>query len=291
MATSPAVLLKIKSSATTLTPKDQEIAQFILDNPIRASRMTIREMSNELGLADSTIFKFAKHLGYQGFRNFRDDLLADAFDPQVSIHENISADDDIAAITRSVFQSSIKSLEDTLRIQQQDTITRAVDILLSSERVSFHGCGESNAVAYDSYQKFLRSPLRSQFAQDFHLQLMQASLMGPNDCAVIISHTGLTKEMIRLAQIVKEAGARTIVITSYPSEYLVSYADVVLVSISDETGYRSESLSSRISQLVLVDTLYTALMFRMPKVPETLHKIRRAIATTKVENLNVLDPL
>ena len=213
MATSPAVLLKIKSSATTLTPKDQEIAQFILDNPIRASRMTIREMSNELGLADSTIFKFAKHLGYQGFRNFRDDLLADAFDPQVSIHENISADDDIAAITRSVFQSSIKSLEDTLRIQQQDTITRAVDILLSSERVSFHGCGESNAVAYDSYQKFLRSPLRSQFAQDFHLQLMQASLMGPNDCAVIISHTGLTKEMIRLAQIVKEAGARTIVIT------------------------------------------------------------------------------
>lgn len=291
MATSPAVLLKIKSSAIAFTPKEQRIAQFILGNPIKASRMTISEMSDELGLADSTIFKFAKHLGYQGFRDFRDDLLADAFDPQVSIHENIGADDDVAAVARSVFQSSIKSLEDTLRVQQEDSLARAVDILLSSKRISFHGCGESNAVAYDSYQKFLRSPISVQFAQDFHLQLMQASLMGPTDCAIIISHTGLTKEMIRLAQIVKETGAHTIVITSYPSEHLASYADVVLVSISDETGYRSESLSSRIAQLALVDTLYTAMMFRMPKVSETLHKMRRAIATTKVEDLDTLDPL
>ncbi|OFK23694.1 MurR/RpiR family transcriptional regulator [Olsenella sp. HMSC062G07] len=285
MSTSPtAVLLKIKTSSSTFTRKEQSIAQLILSDPVRASRMTISEMSDELGVADSTIFKFAKHLGYQGFRDFRDDLLADAFDPQVSVHENISERDDISSVAQAVFQSSIKSLEDTLRLQQRDALDKAVQILLSSKRVSFHGCGGSNAVAYDSYQKFLRSPLQTVFAQDYHLQLMQASLLGPEDCAIVISHTGLTKEMVRLAGIVKKAGVRTIVITSYPSEHLQAYADVVLVSVSDETGYRSESLSSRISQLALVDTLYTAVMFHVPNVSETLHKMRRAIATTKLDD-------
>lgn len=291
MSATPAVLLRIKSSSSTFTSKEQKIAQFILANPVEASRMTISEMASKLRLADSTIFKFAKRLGYQGFRSFRDDLLADAYDPQTSIHENICPDDDVPTIAQHVFQSSIKSLEDTLRLQDPEAMSKAVDILLSSTRVSFYGCGESNAVAYDSYQKFLRSPLRSQFAQDYHLQLMQASVMGPEDCAIIISHTGLTKEMIHLSAIAKDAGARTIVITSYPSSKLLENADAVLVSISDETGYRSESLSSRISQLVLVDTLYTAVMFRMPQVSETLHKMRRAIATTKADYSGQLDPL
>jgi DNA-binding MurR/RpiR family transcriptional regulator len=280
----PAVLLKIKTATATFTPKEQKIAQFILSQPTEASRMTISEMAHALNLADSTIFKFAKHLGYQGFRNFRDDLLADAYDPQVSVHENVHEDDDVQSIAASVFQSSIKSLEDTLRMQDAQALEHAVEILLASKRISFFGCGGSNAVAYDSYQKFLRSPLYSQFAQDFHLQLMQASLLNSSDCAIIISHTGLSKEMIRLAQTARDVGAHTIVITSYPSEHLSKYADIVLVSISDETGYRSESLSSRIAQLALIDTLFTAVMFRMPHVSETLLKIRRTIATTKIED-------
>ena len=291
MSAAPAVLLKIKSSSSVFTPKEQKIARFILDNPVEASRMTISEMASKLRLAESTIFKFAKRLDYQGFRDFRDDLLADAYDPQTSVHENICPDDDISTITQHVFQSSIKSLEDTLRLQDPEAMSNAIDILLASTRVSFHGCGESNAVAYDAYQKFLRSPLRSQFAQDYHLQLMQASVMEPDDCAIIISHTGLTREMIHLSAIAKGAGAHTIVITSYPSSKLLDNADVALVSISDETGYRSESLSSRISQLALVDTLYTAVMFRLPQVSETLHKMRQAIATTKADYSEQLDPL
>ena len=136
-----------------------------------------------------------------------------------------------------------------------------------------------------AYHKFLRSPIHCQHSEDYHIQLMQAALMTKNDCAVLISHTGLTNEAIKIAEEVKKNKARLIVITSYPLSTLAKMADVVFISSSEETGYRSESLSSRISQLGIVDAIFIIIMFHDEKrTSESLHKIRNVISQTKDNN-------
>ena len=111
---------------------------------------------------------------------------------------------------------------------------------------------------------------------------MQASLLTEKDCAVIITHTGLTKETIEIAKTVKKNKARIITITSYPSNELKKVSDVIFTSVSEETGYRSESLSSRISQLAIIDSLFIITMFNDEnKANKTLYKIRNIINTTK----------
>ncbi|MEG0409987.1 MAG: SIS domain-containing protein, partial [Erysipelotrichaceae bacterium] len=98
------------------------------------------------------------------------------------------------------------------------------------------------------------------------------------------SHTGLTKEALKIAKTVKKNKAGLIVITSYPLSDMAKIADIVFVSVSEETGYRSESLSSRISQLAIIDSLFTIIMFKLEnKAVDSLHKIRSVINTTKVE--------
>ncbi|HBA2692092.1 TPA: SIS domain-containing protein, partial [Enterococcus faecium] len=69
------------------------------------------------------------------------------------------------------------------------------------------------------------------------------------DCAVLISHTGQSKETIHIAETVRKTGAKTIVITSQANSSLAKLGDVVFISISEETEFRSEALASRISQL------------------------------------------
>lgn len=278
------VLLKIKSLMPSLSTKEQAIATFILDDPKSASRMTIIEMSSALGVADSTVFKFAKKLGYSGFRDFRNDLLAEEFDPTISVHENVKASDTLTEVAQKVFRSSMKSLEDTLSMLDQDGLDKALGILMSATQISFYGTGESGVIALDAYQKFLRSPINCHVVQDSHMQLMQASLLHEGDVAVVISHSGLTREMIEVARMARAGGAKVIAITSYPSSKIAECADVTFVSTSEETGYRTESLSSRYAQLAIIDTLYTALMFRSPGTADSLHKIRRAINLTKEEN-------
>ena len=278
------VLLKIKSLMPSLSTKEQSIANFVLEDPRFASRMTINEMAAQLGVADSTVFKFTKKLGYRGFRDFRTDLLAEEFDPQISIHENVTPEDTPVVVAQKTFHSSAKSLHDTLSLLNEHDLDQAIDFMLGASRISLYGCGESGVIALDAYQKFLRSPIPCHFITDTHMQLMQAAQLTPDDCAIVISHTGATREMIEIARIAHEARARVILITSYPSQHISEYADVTFVSTSDETGYRPESLSCRYAQLAIIDTLYTALMFRVQGTAESLRKIREAINLTKVDD-------
>lgn len=281
----PSVKLKIKAIYRDLSKKERAIADFILDDPKKVSRMTINGIAGSLGIAVSTVFQFTRKLGYSGFREFRNDLLTDEFDPTISIHENVCAEDGPLDIARKVFASSMQSLQDTNSLLDERSLDRAAQMLIDAHTVSFFGVGGSNVVAFDAYHKFLRSPIRCQYGTDLHIQLMQASLMRADDCAVITTHTGLTKETLRVARVAKEAGARVISITSYPSAQLKELSDVVFVSASEETGYRSESLSTRISQLAIIDSLFTIVMFRTDgRAADSLRRIRGVIASTKEED-------
>lgn len=276
-----AVLLKIKSLIPSLSAKEKRIADFILNDPKTVSRMTIVEISSNLGIADSTVFKFTKKLGYRGYRDFRNNLLAEEFDPQISIHEDVTPTDESLTVAKKVFSSSAKSLIDTLALLNAKDLEAALDLLMGAGRISFYGCGESTVIALDAYQKFLRSPKVCHYIMDSHMQVMQASLLRPDDVAIVISHTGATHEMRAVAQLAKQCGAKVIAITSYPSQKISRYADITLVSTAEEIGYRSESLACRYAQLAIIDSLYTAMMFRLPGSSDSLGKIRNAISMIK----------
>ena len=75
---------------------------------------------------------------------------------------------------------------------------------------------------------------------------------------------------------------KIILITGYQLCELSNYSDAILSTIADETKYRSESLSSRIAQLAIIDSLYTIIMLNdEEKSKSSLHKIREAINETK----------
>lgn len=280
----PSITLKIRTLYRDLSKKEREIADYILSDPKKVSRMTINEIAGSIGIATSTVFQFARKLGYSGFRDFRTDLLAEEFDPEVSIHENISPSDSPLSMARKVFASSIQSLQDTSSLLDDSKLKTAASLIEDADCVTFFGLGGSNIVAFDAYHKFLRSPIRCQYGTDAHIQLMQASLMTEHDVAVITTHTGLTKDTLEIAKVVESTGARSIAITSYPSQQLTDLVDVVLVSASEETGYRSESLSSRISQLAIIDSLFTIVMFETEdRANDSLRRIRRVIGATKEE--------
>lgn len=128
----------------------------------------------------------------------------------------------------------------------------------------------------------MRTTIDVRYIEDYHLQLMESALIEENDCAIVVSHSGITKEMITISEEIKNNSGKIILLTSYPGSYLENFSDVTLISMSDETKYRSESLSSRIAQLTIIDTLYTmAVINQEKKSNEILSKIRKVINKTK----------
>ena len=275
--------LQIKSMYKHFSPKEQAIADYILKNPNKVSHSSISDLSAELGIADSTFFQFTKTLGFNGFKDFKMALLKQENDlTAVTIHENVQKDDSELTMAQKVFDSNMTTLTDTKKLLKEEDLKKAVKMISESRRLYFFGAGGSEIVATDAYHKFLRSPISVGHSTDYHIQLMEASLLTDEDCALFISHSGKSKETIHMAEAVKKAGTKVIIITSQANSPLAKLGDVVFISISEEIEFRSEALASRIAQLSIIDSLYVILMFYNSKnAQETISKVRKVILSLK----------
>lgn len=279
------IVLDFKKQYPFLTSREQSIIDFVLENPERASHLSINDMAAELEISTATISRFCKKVGFSGFQEFKIAVVANLSQNHFSntFHENISTSDSHGEVLQKVFDSNIKSLQDTQTLFNLDDYKKAVDFINNTNKLAFFGLGGSMIVAFDAYHKFIRTHLTCIFTIDKHLQLIEASHLTENDCALVICHSGMNKDTLEIVNILKENKVKIIVITSFPLSKVAEAADVTLVSVSEETKYRSEALSSRISQLALVDLLYIGLAIRNEEAVEaSLKQLRKAIKPTKL---------
>lgn len=273
---------KIQSYYARLRETDQRIADFIIAHADEVIHMTISEVANRLSVADATIFRFCKRLDFTGFQELKISLAADNTQPMQQIHEEISEQDDVHTIALKVFQSNIQTLENTMALLTQPAIEQATNALNAAKSIYFFGTGGSATIAMDGYHKFMRTGTPSFAFIDSHFQLMAASQLTKQDVAVVISHSGANNDTLQILHTAAEAGATVIAITSFPRSPIAAKANIVLLTSSIETKYRSEALSSRIAQLSLIDALYVNLMVHnKEKSKDVLQKIRHAIAQTR----------
>lgn len=274
---------KIRSYYARFSEKEKKIANYILDTPDKIIHSTINEVAEDLNVADATVFRFCKRIGFKGYQAMKIALASEIITPIKQIHEEITEQDNEKTISEKVFKSNIRTLENTLQIIESDSIQKAVELLHHAERVEFYGTGGSAVIAMDAYHKFIRTGLKAFAFLDSHFQLMSASQLTKNDVAVIISHSGANKDTIDILNTANENGAKTIGITSFPKSPISQNVDVALYTSSDETEYRSEALASRIAQLSLIDALYVNLMIlNKEKAKTALDKIRGAISDTRM---------
>lgn len=274
---------KIRSYYARLSDKEKKIANYILDNPDKIIHCTINEVAEDLNVADATVFRFCKRIGFKGYQAMKIALASEIITPIKQIHEEITEQDSEKTIAEKAFKSNIRTLENTLQIMDSASIQKAVELLHKADKVEFYGTGGSAVIAMDAYHKFLRTGIKAFSFLDSHFQLMSASQLTKNDVAVVISHSGTNKDTLNILNTAIESGAKTIGITSFPKSAVSQNVDVALYTSSEETEYRSEALASRIAQLSLIDALYVNLMIRnKDKAKTATEKIRGAISDTRM---------
>lgn len=275
--------MRIRSIYGEFSEKERLLADFILDSPEQIIHGTINQIADHLHLADSTVFRFCKKIGYQGFQDLKIALASEATSAAQDIHENVSKQDDEQTILEKVFRSNIKTLEDTLEVVDEAEFKQAANVLMNARKIEFFGFGGSNIIALDGYHKFVRSGLQVSAQADSHLQLMSASQMTKQDVGILISHTGRSKDILEIQRTLKEKEVTTIGVTGFTQSPLSKQVDISLFTFSEETDYRSEALASRIAQLSLMDALYVTVMMALEeKGKESIYKMRHAIKQRRV---------
>ena len=256
-------LMAIKESYQSLSKTEKHVADFFIHNFEQASGMTIKDVSDRTGVSKATIVRFARTLGFIGYRDFM--LRFSAYASNGDSHTipnfiEIEPGDSTGHVIRHVFTNSLRSIENTMNVCDEESIGEVVEKMYRARRIDFFGMGAGSIIAQDAQQKFLRINKISYAFADIHLQATVAASLTADDVCVVISYSGETIESRHIAGLAKKKGAFVVSITKYSENSISKIADVNLFVSSPETEIRSAAMGSRISQLCVIDVLYTAVL-------------------------------
>lgn len=254
------VLICLRETQQTMSSTERNISQYIRDNPSEASMLTIRQMAKKTFASPSSIVRMCRLAGFSGYKDFHQALLLElaTLGNDLSHQEKeIQANDSVETIIDQITNKNMQSLEDTRRLLDVGEVSKSARLLADSRNILLFAMGASLCVARDTYMKFLRLNKPCVFNDDWHLQLLQARNSSPSDVGLAITYSGNTKEVVACMEALKANGTPCIVITRYSSSPAVKLADHCLYIAANESLFRNGAMSSRISQLNVIDILYT----------------------------------
>lgn len=255
------VLVRLKEYQIQMTPAESEVVQYLLHNPEEAMELSVHELAERSFSSSATIVRMCRRLGFDGYKELRRSLqyeLAVRKRSERERRDEISKEDSLEAMVDKITYKNIISLEETKNLVDIPVLQQCVDLLCSSRTIYMFGIGSSLCVARDACLKFLRLGKSCVLNDDWHSQLLQARNITAGDVGLFISYSGQTVEMIECAKSLKENGGKMILITRFATSELAELSDYNLYVAAHESLFRNGAMSSRISQLNMIDILYTA---------------------------------
>lgn len=254
------VLLRLREIKPSLSNTERQIAQFILENPEQTTEMTVRELAQQTFSSSSSVVRVCRAVGFNGYKDLRHALvreLATLGDQGSHPEQEITRNDTVQEIVEKVTQKNIQCLVDTQHLLSAEVVEQCARLVNRSRMVMLFGIGASLCVAKDTYLKFLRLNKPCVVNEDWHSQLLQARNATPEDVGIVFSYSGQTVEMIQCMEAMRENGTPIIAITRYYPSEVAKLADYTLYIAANESLFRNGAMSSRLSQLNVVDILYT----------------------------------
>lgn len=255
-------LLLLRESMGSLSDTERDIAAFILADPQTAMDLSIHDLAKQTFSSSSSVVRLCHRLGFDGFKDFRRTItyeLAVRQQSKLEEQQELSRSDSLEEIIEKITHKNIMSLEDTKNLIDVQTLQECLWLIRKARCIYLFGLGASLIAAKDLYLKLLRLNKLCVINEDWHSQLVQARNAGEKDLGIVISYSGNTAEVIECMKAMKDSGTPIIAITRCVTTPVSELADQKLYTTANESIFRSGAMSSRISQLNIIDILYTAL--------------------------------
>ncbi len=260
-----------------LTAAERKTADYVMKNRERTQYLSIGELAEESGVAEATVSRFCRRLGYKGYNAFKL-AIANAGAPALrgpGSVSPVSESDEIPELARKLYASENEALLQTLSLLRPEALERAVQILRAARRVLCMGQGGSMVLASEAAHLFSICDGKYTPVSDSHMQVIASATLTPADAVLFFSYSGATRDMMETLGVARTQGAKIILITRFPRSPGAALADVVLQCGSNENPLQHGSVPARIAQLFLLDILFTRLSLLEP---ETCQENRQRIA-------------
>jgi DNA-binding MurR/RpiR family transcriptional regulator len=254
-------MTELQKNYADLTQAQKRIAEAIVDNPEFVAFATVDKLSARLGIASSTIVRFAYRLGLDGYPELQERV-------RVLVRSRLRGageegdDSSIAHLGDSTAAASLRhdldNLRNTITELNAETLEKAIDVIARARRVFFIGGLASGPLAEYTAHTFNR--LRGG-AQVLGLGDTAAEILGmtPEDALVVFSFPPYASQTLQILDAARKRGVVVVGIT----DSLISplgKVDVTLTSRVSGVGPQN----SLVAPLGIINVLLNGVAARSP---------------------------
>ena len=237
-----------------LTKSQQKLIEYFESVDLRkVIYMSITDLAAATDVAEATVLRFCRSIGYNGYQEFR---LALA---QGSVEEDEEDDESGVGFIGEMQSQYQLAVENCRRGLKEEQLYGAINQILSARTVCCFGVGHSYLAALELHNRLLMMGIPSFCERDCHLQNVLLASRGVDDLMIIFSISGSSKDTVEAAELARAAGMKVLIVTCYEKSPLSQYADLVISAAPMESPMRPGSMTGKVMQLFVVDVLCTGM--------------------------------
>lgn len=212
------VIQQMIDNYDVMTEVEKRIADFFVNNK-RIGDFSAKRIANELFVSESSLSRFAKKMGYQGYREF------------IYEYQQIFKDEQqgISQITGRVLNTYGELLQKSRELVREEQILRIEQMLTRCKKVCVYGKGSSGFTAQDIAFRFMRMGLVISAITDSHEMKMNGAIADKDTLILAISLSGTTEEIITATRYAKRQGAKVVLVTMNQEESWQELCDEVVL--------------------------------------------------------------
>lgn len=226
----------------SLNELEMLVYQYTIEHPNTVPYMRIRELAAEAHVSTTTVLHFCKKMGCDGYAEFKWKLKEQVGTPR------IDAIDDALTELQAFFRRV-----DTPAYQ--DLLDEAAALIAKAERVFMIGIGNSGSIAEYGARYFSNMGKFALSVSDPFYPITVSNNI--TMAAVLLSVSGETKEVLRVAQQLKGRNCSLIAITCSDESSLAKLADFTLPYFTPLRRNKTENydFTSQIPALYLLESI------------------------------------
>lgn len=246
---------------------EQKAADYILEHLENIKELSLDRLAKAARVSQPTVIRMLKALGFQGYREFRDWVIAEmAKDEREEKREatplygyTLRPGERLEDIPQKMVAMTEQMLGETLKNFSVKTYKHIIEAIKNARLIDIYSVENSEVTAQDFLAKLLYLGFSCRHFSDHYYQQISAGSLTSADVAVGISYSGSSKDTVDVMRTAKKSGATTIVLTNFKDSPISKYADY-LICTSQEQLFYGDSIFSRASQLLIVDMIYMGII-------------------------------
>jgi DNA-binding MurR/RpiR family transcriptional regulator len=226
---------RLEDHLPTLSKSQRHIASYLLANYDEAAFLSAADLVGRLNVSQATIVRFAKAIGYAGFPELRrclQELFRAKATPASRLQRKLS---ELASspgpVLTQVLDMEVQYLTEAAHSIEAADFDRAVDILLSGQRIFVFGSGPS-AVLADLAELRLRrlGILTIAMTESGRHLLEKLQLLQPGDALLATGFQYVRAELVTVLDHARTLGCHSVLLTDTLGPALRSEVDVILAA-------------------------------------------------------------